>query len=286
MLIFDIETGPRPDDELRQVVEQFDPSRVSIPAGEFDPANVPGTRGIPTEFDSSTVKLGRMNDQAKIADKIAAARTEHARLVAERDQRIEQARVEFERAKADAPRILAEAEAAHWSGVVGKAALSPITGRVLAIGYYNPIGDKVAINGVDEAGDEVKLLLAFWAKYATCRAASRSMLGFNIFGFDLPFLARRSWLLGVDLPTTLFDPSGRYFDRVFVDLMARWKCGNYSDNIKLAGLAKFFGVGDKPDGVSGADFARLWAEDREQAIAYLANDLRMTAACAARMGFV
>lgn len=49
-------------------------------------------------------------------------------------------------------------------------------------------------------------------------------------------------------------------------------------------MAKSLGVGSKPEGVSGADFARLWEEDRAKAKAYLINDLEMTRGCAAKLG--
>lgn len=288
MIVFDIETGPRPDDELRQVATPFDPSRVNVPTGEFDDGlgeRIRNKLGIPAEFDPSSVKLGRMTDQAKIDDKIAAARAEHAQQLAEIARRVDNERAEFEQAKANGPQIIAQAEQEHWAAIRSKAALSPVTGRVLAIGYWSAkAGCK--ITGVDEPADEAHVLGKFWHQYGTCRSASRSMVGFNIHGFDLPFMVKRSWLLGVDVPATLFDPSGRYFDRVFVDLMARWKCGNYSESIKLSAMARFFGCGDKPDGIHGGDFARLWVEDRPTAVAYLENDLQMTAGCAARMGYV
>lgn len=269
MLVFDIETGPRPDAELRLVCDPFDPAGVDVPRGDF-PA-----------FDPTAVKLGNVKDQAKIDTKIAEARTAH-----------EQAKAEHDAAVANAPAILAEAEAAHWSKIRDRAALSPVTGQVLAIGCYSVEKDKVSIAGVDKPADEVTAIGQFWRQFLTCKQANRSLVGFNSNSFDLPFLVKRSWLLGVDVPATLFSPDGRYLDRICVDLLARWKCGVWGGNgsdggsIKLAGLAKFFGVGDKPDGVTGKDFARLWQEDRAKAKEYLANDLKMTAACAVRMGIV
>lgn len=253
MLIFDIETAPRPEDELRPLCPSFDPSSVDgLALGEFDPASV---------------KLGNTKDQAKIDAKIAEARAAH------------------EAAAANAPAILAAAEQDHWQAFVNRAALSPVTGQVLAIGYWSTKGG-CKVQGQGETLTEALLLENFWNKYRACRSEKRLMVGFNIFRFDLPFMARRSWFLGVDVPDTLTDQTGRYFDRTFVDLMARWQCGVYQESIKLDDMARFFGVGGKPDGICGGDFGRLWTEDRETAIAYLKNDLVMTSGCAARMGFV
>lgn len=252
MIVFDIETGPRPDDELRPLCPPFDPLAVKgLVDGEFDP---------------QSVKLGNVKDQAKI------------------DAKITEARAAFEAAKANNGNLIAAAEQSHWESFVEKAALSPVTGRVLAIGYYSTTNGKTAIQG--QNGSEADLLAGFWRKYGECRKASRKLLGFNINRFDIPFLARRSWYLGVDVPEPLFDPTGRYLDKIFVDLLPRWSCGVWNESIKLGDLAQFFGVGGKPDGINGGDFARLWFEDRPTAVAYLRNDLEITAKCAARMGFV
>lgn len=253
MLVFDIETSARPEAELRPLCPPFDPTSVDgLALGEFDPASV---------------KLGNLKDQSKIDAKIAEARAAH------------------EAAAVNAPQILAAAEADHWQGFVNRAALSPVTGQVLAIGYWSKAAG-TKIQGQGGTLDEAKLLANFWNRYRACRSEGRQMVGFNIFRFDLPFMARRSWYLGIDVPDTLTDPSGRYFDKVFVDLYARWQCGVYQESIRLDDMARFFGVGGKPDGICGADFGRLWQEDRSTAIEYLKNDLVITSGCAARMGFV
>lgn len=253
VLVYDIETGGRPEPELRAMCPPFDPASVDgLIIGEFDPASV---------------KLGNTKDPDKVAAKIAEARAAH------------------EAAAANAPQILAAAEAAHWQSFVNRAALSPITGQVLAIGYWSAkAGCK--IQGQGETLTEADLLTNFWQRYRACRKEGRSMIGFNSNRFDVPFMARRSWLLGIDVPDTLFDQSGRYLDRTFVDLLQRWQCGDNRESLRLDDMAKFFGVGGKPDGICGADFGRLYTEDRAAAIEYLRNDLLITSGCAARMGFV
>jgi hypothetical protein len=52
---------------------------------------------------------------------------------------------------------------------------------------------------------------------------------------------------------------------------------------KLDALAKFFGVGQKTEGVSGKDFAKLWVEDHGKACEYLRNDVKITAAVARKL---
>ena len=188
-------------------------------------------------FDRSTVKLGVLKDKAKIEAKYVAA---------------EQAYIE-------------------------RAALSPLTGRVLAIGIGDLETDPLILGG-----EESSLLESFWG--AVDHTAH--MVGFNIRGFDLPFLVRRSMLLGVDVPPGMIDARG-YWHHCFVDLLDRWRCGDRQLWVKLDALAAAFGVAGKLEGVTGADFADLWhgtKKDREKAVAYLKQDVQILLELAPRMG--
>lgn len=182
---------------------------------------------------------------------------------------------ETKRAKYD------EYRATAWTKFVERAALSPLTGQILAIGYLDESGSKI----VGEKGSEVALLTDFWGQYEECRQADRLMIGFNIFFFDLPFFIRRSWILGVDIPATVVRDNHHWDRVVFVDLMKKWQCGVPREMVSLDKLARALGAGNKPtDGTTGADFARLWKEDRAKAMAYLRNDLVMTKNVAKALG--
>lgn len=252
MLIFDIETGPLPDTVLAALCP------------EFTPPPHPG------EFDKSAVRVGNLGPD-KAAEKIAAARMAHEVAVANYDR----------------DRQLAAEQ--HFADFKSKAALDPTTGRVLAIGFQAADdAGKVAIE--DGGGDEAKLIDAYWRKYAKCRATPgrpRRMVGCNITGFDLPFLVRRSWILGVDVPATV--RPDRYWDSLFVDIRDRWLLGQRWGDCQssLDTMATALGCGAKNG--DGAEFARLWlgtAEERQQAVAYLRNDLAITVAVAKRLGVV
>lgn len=261
MIIWDIETEALPLDEIQGFMPE-------MPA--FDPSTVPGI--VTGEFNPASVKLGNTKDEAKIAAKIEEARAAH------------------EAAKANAANLIAQAKADHAAKIVDlkaefidRAALSATTGRILCIGYLSLEKNKFVIDHGD--GEETKILTGFWSQYQKCRQSQRKMVGLNIYDFDLPFIARRSWILGIDVPATVFD--GRYLDRIFVDLRKQWLFGQYGAGTKsdFDTLGKAFGTGGK-NGQSGADFSRLWHEDRAAAIAYLESDLRQPAAWAARMGLI
>lgn len=120
------------------------------------------------------------------------------------------------------------------------------------------------------------------------------MVGHNIFEFDIPFLIRRSWLLGVEVPDDVMDHTGRYPSKWFIDTANVWRCGSRSaEYIKLDQLAKALGVGGKVvdettgEAMSGKDFARLYfgtSEERGRALDYLAGDVDVTRRVASRLG--
>lgn len=279
MLIFDIETEPLPLDELAPLIPEFDPTTVKgIVQGEFDPASV---------------KTGNLKDVAKIAAKVEEARAAH------------------EAAKANAPQLIEAARAKHQQDFLDRAALSATTGRVLVIGYLDTIGGKLSLDDgkandscdAELPSDEVRLLQRFWRTYLDCKINNRLMIGVNIEDFDLPFLIRRSWMLGIDVPAMVISQR-RYFDPMFVDLSKTWLLGQRiggGESASFDAIARAMGTGGKltttnglvnpTDGtplfVTGESFHRFWNagdESRSAAAAYLENDLRQPSIWAMRMG--
>ncbi len=207
-------------------------------------------------FDPAEVKTGNLKDPAKVAEKIAEARENHQR--------------EF----------------------IERAALDPLTGRVLAIGILSvtPAYDAHAgeVNR-EPAGmgfqviandDEKKLLAAFWSLVRGDQGRLNPLIGFNSNLFDLPFLIRRSWKHGLAVPFGL--RRGRYWGEQVIDIRDCWQLGDRMAKGSLGSIAKHLGVGAKSG--SGKDFAALWAGDRDAALAYLRQDLELTKHIADRLG--
>ena len=202
-------------------------------------------------FDPAEVKTGNIKDPEKVAAKIA------------------------------------EAEASHRRDFFDKAALDPLTGRVVAIGMLvfdelseaGPAMDsgKCVIIGHD---DEAQTLREFWQYTQAEMGRMNPMIGFNIFGFDLPFLFRRSWKRRVPIPFGL--RRGRYWGDQLIDLRDVWQLGDRQARGSLDSIAKHLGVGAKNG--DGKAFAALWQSDRKQAEAYLRNDLELTAKIAHALG--
>jgi hypothetical protein len=253
MPVFDIETGALPEDVLRKQLPPFDPE-VDCPH--------------PGLFDQSTVKYGNAKKEDKRAEILDAAWSAHEEKVA------------------NYPAIVEQAREQHWAKYIEKAALDPIKGRVLAVGFKD--GENVECLCCDGTPrDEEILIRHTWSLFSIDPA--EKLIGHNIFGFDLPFLVKRSWLLGIDVPEWI--RNGRYWSTRFVDTMAEWNFGAMggASFVKLEVLAAAFGIPGKPDGITGADFDRLFhgtAEERTQALEYLENDLSVTWEIADRMQLV
>ena len=165
-LAFDIETGGLDDEVLRERCPAFEPPP---PPGAFDPTAVKcGNIGGPT------------SEKGKA--KIEEARKAHEELV--------------KRYAAD----LAGAEERHFADFKSRAALDATTGRVVAIGFCRADAmETPAIIDCDQ--DEEAGLREWWRNVEDALSDRLPLIGFNVCHFDLPFLVRRSWLLGVPMPT-------------------------------------------------------------------------------------
>lgn len=152
-----------------------------------------------------------------------------------------------------------------------RAALDASTAKVLVVGVLD--GERFETF----QGAEDVILTRFWPWLDMELGAGNTVSGFCIFHFDLPMLIRRSFVHGVTVPRI----RARYWHSGLVDIAETWQCGNRDQKIDLDRLAKVLGVGQKNG--DGADFARLWVEDKPKAVAYLHNDLLLTQKCYERM---
>jgi hypothetical protein len=147
---------------------------------------------------------------------------------------------------------------------------------VLAIGYIFSDDDEVYVIA---DMDEKSLLEAFWALYRPLY--SSHWIGFNSNSFDWPFLVRRSMRYGLTLPMEFYQPIK--WQKNLVDLMELWACGEFQKRISLDRLARYLGVGQKNG--SGAFFHELWKTDKDAALEYLENDIKITKAVWDKIGW-
>lgn len=190
------------------------------------------------EFDPEEVKLGNVKDEQKILLK------------------------------------LAEAKVKLYQDFADKAALNANSGRVAMIGI---ITHNLFVPLISDDDGEAEVLKMFWEQVSKCIGESMTLCGFNIKEFDLPFLIRRSWKLGVRIPLMVAGLERRYpvWHECFVDLREMWLMGNRSPDkgtSSLDALAKFFGL--KPKKGNGQDF---WKMNRQEQLEYLEHDVRLCA---------
>ncbi len=77
---------------------------------------------------------------------------------------------------------------------------------------------------------------------------------------------------------------GRYWGDQIVDLRECWQLGDRQARGSLDSIARHLGVGAKNG--DGKAFAELWVTDRQQAEAYLRNDVALTVKVAQALGVV
>lgn len=240
----------------------FDVETGPRPWADIESLYVPPTALPP--WDDSMVKYGQTKDPAKRAEKHAQVKADYELKLANEQQAIADDR-------------------AKWAS---EAALSPVTGMVLAIGIRK---DDTVVTVGDCGETEADILESFWALFKKYHESSR-FIGFCNNFFDFPFIVWRSYFHQITVPASAWDKTGKNPAYCFVDLIDRLPKRGFSEQSrKLTDVCTFLGLGSKPEGTNGGDFARLWLgneESRKQALAYLENDLDMTWRLAERMGVI
>ena len=211
-------------------------------------------------FDKDSVKLGNIKDPAKIFEKQQKSEKE------------------------------------HWANAEDKAALNGLTGEVVAIGYMFTESNEVSVLDADDLGEEV-VIRAFFRLIAdnvhgSPKGVSQARLcGWNIKGFDLPFLSRRGWKHGIDFSTVHFNEKyGIGAHSNVDDLQLRFAGGKWEDRFTSLDMAsKFLGFGGKTEGITGKDWHKSWRGDEDQralAQEYIETDVKLLAEIAERIGVV
>jgi hypothetical protein len=202
---------------------------------ETGPADTQWIMDNAPKFNPDDVKVGNLKDPAKIGEKIDQARE------------------------------------SHYADIIDKAALSAVWGRVLMIGWM-PTELNPMYQGYTLEGDEKVILQDFWTLCVDQDYRLNTIVGFNSHSFDLPFLIRRSWILGVKFPPHIF--RGRFFADSCIDVMDRWKLGNREERISLDTMSKAFGMSGKIG--DGSKFHELYRDNADAAREYCLDDVRKT----------
>lgn len=162
--------------------------------------------------------------------------------------------------------------------LLNRCALDPDLARIVVLGTSQAGQDEAQVLLTD--AEEAAALDAFWDRLRPYPYPR--IVGYNILGYDLLLMMRRSLYLGVKVPPLSV---GKYRHPDIDDLMLML---SFDGALKFRGLAfyaKRFGL-ELPEG-SGKDVAGLMADGNTDAIvAHCLSDLRVTRQLAERLGVV
>jgi hypothetical protein len=280
-IVLDLESIPADTPTLERIM----PEEIARPVMPEEIANP-----IPPDFAAKCPKYG--GDEKKRADWMWAAKKKW-------ETTAEEAKAKWQQGALDARARYVENAALHAE--TGHAKMIGLcVGDETLIYLWEP--DRAKVDLVEaEAKRQKVTLFPFMLEQQMFRAFSVMLLEamggdggatrlFTFYGntFDLPFLARRSTIVG-DPGLLRFlrkHKHGRYLDGArFVDLHEDWTLGDRETRTGgLDGLCKILGVECKAR-ADGATFYRWYQEDPTEGLVYLLQDLRCVAACAGCMGF-
>ena len=181
--------------------------------------------------------------------------------------------VKFGNTKDEAKRqAILDKAVAQWDEGDG-CALKAEYGQIALIGLKFADGQVVVIGGTER-----DILTRFWIMMRGV-SVQWTLVGHNLQAFDIPFILRRSMILGIGFRSdrdTLHRQAAAYNSELIFDTMRRWQCGDRQTYVKLETLCHAFGVDVVPQEVCGKDFHKWWVSEPEKCVEYLKNDLEMT----------
>jgi len=175
-----------------------------------------------------------------------------------------------------------------------RAALDPLTGKILVIGLMDQDGQHHYIEG-----EEASLILEFWRRFepewlpghADARFCFWSGSGSASTMFDIDYIVTRSRLLGVKVPPQV--RNGRFYSSRIIDLASEFLLFQTGEYLSLSNAGHAFGLYEdgsdchpkdkETDEVTGENFHKVYAQDRAKALSYLENDLHITRQIALRI---
>lgn len=150
-------------------------------------------------------------------------------------------------------------------------------GRICCIGYIKEDGR--LIKGVLR-GDEKEILAEFWKLVKDVNL----FIGHNLMEFDLPFIYKRSVILGVK--PTLNLPFIRYRSFPIFDTMKEWNKWGYGKSTSLDTLAKVLGFPSSKDEMNGSMVWDYYKQGKvEEICKYCMKDVELTRRVFYKMNF-
>ena len=156
-------------------------------------------------------------------------------------------------------------------------ALKAEYGRIAMIGIKINDGEIETYEISDNTPEAEAVLLSVLYAHIRGLNTDDTIVGHNIKSFDIPFILRRSQVLNIRPKAyrALKMDCEQYSGLIVKDTMRIWGAGDRQTYIKLETLAAALGIHVEPSEVTGKDFYKWFAKDREACRVYLAQDVRL-----------
>lgn len=168
----------------------------------------------------------------------------------------------------------------HYGKLYSRAALNPLIGRVVGVGYFRErFGDAIVKIDLE---DETSLVESLVKEMGDVFRRGGMVISYNGDSFDLPFIVNRAAILGINIDgivgTEVFNDFGKT-PAAFVDLAKVWlrHGSGYSrsfDMPKFEELCSAFDIPAKTCGFRGDKFYQVAREDEVLARDYLLEDVQ------------
>ena len=160
-----------------------------------------------------------------------------------------------------------------------RAAIYAEFGKIVCISVGRFSGEKFVLHSF--ADKEERVLLDDFATRLASRLddPSWAICGHNAKEFDIPFIARRMLINGMQLPRSLNISGKKPWEIPHIDTMELWKFGDYKHFTSLELLAAVFGIPTPKDDINGSQVGQVfWLDGDLQRIAtYCQKDVLTTA---------
>lgn len=126
--------------------------------------------------------------------------------------------------------------------------------------------------------DEAILLNEFSQLLASWDKPNRTLCGHNIKEFDIPYIARRMLINGIQLPDILNIAGKKPWEVQFLDTLELWKFGDYKNFTSLNLLTAVFDIPTPKDDIDGSMVGSVYYEtgDLKRIATYCEKDVIAT----------
>lgn len=178
---------------------------------------------------------------------------------------------------------LGERYASPEESYLGESGLYPAFSNIVAISLGSWVKGEIVVknmNYCDMSDDDERKIVEHFMKILT-KYPQVIIGGFNITGFDNPFMVRKSIKHEIQIPLQLQIWAKKPWEQQVFDLFTFWKMSSFSGSgpgyVSLDAICLEMGVTSPKDGISGADVGdEFWKGNCDEIAEYCGKDVKAT----------